>query len=157
MPLPPQFNKENIENIFIYHYVEEMISNYGKYIKTTLNDDDITQTELPFLLRIRFGEKTTQKELVELFKVSEGYTAKILRKFEDKNYITRYENPENHRIKIVKLTPEGIKKTDKFIGYINEWETKVTSNMSQEEIQTLKKLLYKVVIWKYHRVMDKIF
>ena len=146
MPLPPQFNKENIENIFIYHYVEEMISNYGKYIKTTLNDDDITQTELPFLLRIRFGEKTTQKELVELFKVSEGYTAKILRKFEDKNYITRYENPENHRIKIVKLTPEGIKKTDKFIDYINEWETKVTSNMSQEEIQTLKKLLYKVVI-----------
>ena len=146
MPLPPQFNKENIENIFIYHYVEEMISNYGKYIKTTLNDDDITQTELPFLLRIRFGEKTTQKELVELFKVSEGYTAKILRKFEDKNYITRYENPENHRIKIVKLTPEGIKKTDKFIGYINEWETKVTSNMSQEEVKILKKLLYKVVI-----------
>lgn len=146
MPLPPQFKEDSIENIFIYHYVEEMISNYGKYITSTLNDDDITQTELPFLLRIRFGEKTTQKELVELFKVSEGYTAKILRKFEDKNYITRYENPENHRIKIVKLTPEGIKKTDKFIGYINEWETKVTSNMSQEEIQTLKKLLYKLVI-----------
>ena len=146
MPLPPQFKEDNIENIFIYHYVEEMISNYGKYIISTLNDDDITQTELPFLLRIRFGEKTTQKELVELFKVSEGYTAKILRKFEDKNYITRYENPENHRIKIVKLTPEGIKKTDKFIGYINEWEKKVTSNMSQEEVKILKKLLYKVVI-----------
>ena len=146
MPLPPQFKEENTENIFIYHYVEEMISNYGKYIISTLNDDDITQTELPFLLRIRFGEKTTQKELVELFKVSEGYTAKILRKFEDKNYITRYENPENHRIKIVKLTPEGIKKTDKIIGYIKEWEKKVTSNMSQEEVKILKKLLYKVVI-----------
>lgn len=146
MSLPPQFNKDNIDNILIYHYVEEMISNYGKYIITQLTDDDITRSELPFLLRIRFGEKTTQKELVELFKVSEGYTAKILRKFEDKNYIKRYENPDNHRIKIVKLTPEGIKITDKYIEYIKDWEKKVTSNMSPEEVQTLKKLLYKVVI-----------
>lgn len=146
MSLPPQFKKDNIENIFIYHYVEEMISNYGKYIITQLTDDDITRSELPFLLRIRFGEKTTQKELVELFKVSEGYTAKILRKFEDKNYIKRYENPDNHRIKIVKLTPEGMEITDKYIEYIRDWENKVTSNMSPEEVQTLKKLLYKVVI-----------
>lgn len=146
MTLPPQFKEDNYENIFIYHYVEEMISNYGKYIKQTLDDQEITQTELPFLLRIRFGEKTTQKELVELFKVSEGYTAKILRKFEDKNYITRYENPENHRIKIVKLTPEGMEKTDKFIQYINKWEKNVTSNMTPDEVKTLKKLLFKVVI-----------
>ena len=145
MSLPPQFKKDNIENIFIYHYVEEMISNYGKYITTQLTDDDITRSELPFLLRIRFGEKTTQKELVELFKVSEGYTAKILRKFEDKNYIKRYENPDNHRIKIVKLTPEGIEITDKYIEYIRDWENKVTSNMSPEEVQTLKKLLYKII------------
>ena len=141
MPLPPQFKEENYNNIFIYHYVEEMMSNYGEYIIKTLNDEDITRTELPFLLRIRFGEKTTQKELVRLFKVSEGYTAKLLRKFENKNYITRYEDPNNHRIKIVKLTPEGIKKTDKFIEYIKEWETRVTSNMTPEEVKILKKLL----------------
>ena len=146
MTLPPQFKKENYNNIFIYHYVEEMMSSYGKYITTTLNDNDISRAELPFLLRIRFGDKTTQKELVDLFKVSEGYTAKLLRKFEDKNYITRYENPENHRIKIVKLTPEGIEKTDKFIEYIKEWENMVTSNMTQDEVQTLKKLLFKVII-----------
>lgn len=145
MTLPPQFKKDNYNNIFIYHYVEEMMSNYGKYITETLNDDDITRAELPFLLRIRFGEKTTQKELVDLFKVSEGYTAKLLRKFEDKNFITRYENPDNHRIKIVKLTPAGIEKTDKFIKYIENWEDKVTSNMTSDEIETLKKLLYKVV------------
>jgi len=147
MTLPPQFKKDNYNNIFIYHYVEEMMSNYGKYIQETLNDDDITRSELPFLLRIRFGDKTTQKELVDLFKVSEGYTAKLLRKFEDKNFITRYENPDNHRIKIVKLTPEGIEKTDKFIKYIENWENKVTSNMTSEEKETLKKLLYKVVTW----------
>ena len=110
-----------------------------------MENEDITRAELPFLLRIRYKEDTTQKELVELFNVSEGHTAKILRKFEDKKYIKRYENPKNHRIKIVKITQEGIKKTDEYINDIKNWEKQVTKNMSDEEIGTLKKLLFQVV------------
>ena len=53
---------ENPENIFIYHYVEEMIANYSKYLDETFNEEDIKRAELPFLIRIRFSEKTTQKE-----------------------------------------------------------------------------------------------
>ena len=145
MTLPSQFKKENCENIFIYHYVEEMIANYGKYIKEVFDETNITRTELPFLIRIRFSEKTTQKELVELFKVSEGYTAKLLRKFEDLSLIKRHEDPDNRRQKIVELTPEGVRKTDEFIELINDWEIKVTSNMNDEEIRLLKSLLFKVV------------
>ena len=120
MTLPAQFKKENSENIFIYHYVEEMIADYTKYVKEILDDSDITVAELPFLIRIRFSEETTQKELVELFRVSEGYTAKLLRKFEDKGYIFRCEDPTNRR-------------------------KKVTKNMSGEEVKMLKSLLFKVV------------
>lgn len=145
MTLPSQFKKENAENIFIYHYVEEMISDYSNYINEIFDDEDITKAELPFLIRIRFTDTTTQKELVELFKVSEGYTAKLLRKFEDKGYITRREDPENRRKKIVEITPNGIEKTDKLIHLIEGWESKVTSNMTDEEIMLLKSLLFKVV------------
>ena len=145
MELPSQFKEKEYNEIFIYHYVEELVADYGKYIKENMEDDNITRAELPFLLRIRYKENTTQKELVELFKVSEGHTAKILRKFEDKGYITRYENPENHRIKIVKMTAKGIQETDKHIKNIVKWEEKVTNNMTPEEIKTLKKLLFKVV------------
>ena len=115
MTLPEQFQKENTKNIFIYHYVEEMIANYGRYIKEILDETEITRAEIPFLIRVRFSEKTTQKELVELFKVSEGYTAKLLRKFEDLGYITRHENPDNRRQKIVELTDKGVEKTDELI------------------------------------------
>lgn len=145
MTLPSQFKKENSQNIFIYHYVEEMIANYGKYIEEVFDETDITRSELPFLIRIRFSEKTTQKELVELFKVSEGYTAKLLRKFEDLRYITRHEDPTNRRKKIVELTDEGIRKTDELIELINSWEMKVTSGMSDDEVNLLKSLLFKVV------------
>ena len=145
MTLPEQFQKENTENIFIYHYVEEMIANYGRYIKEILDETEITRAEIPFLIRVRFSEKTTQKELVELFKVSEGYTAKLLRKFEDLGYITRHENPDNRRQKIVELTDKGVEKTDELIEIINDWEIKVTSNMTKEEVKLLKSLLFKVV------------
>ena len=145
MTLPAQFKKENSESIFIYHYVEEMIADYTKYVKETLDDPDITVAELPFLIRIRYGEETTQKELVELFRVSEGYTAKLLRKFEEKGYLTRYEDPTNRRKKIVELTYRGIEKTDELIKLINGWEIKVTKNMSDEEVKMLKSLLFKVV------------
>ena len=138
MTLPEQFQKENTENIFIYHYVEEMIANYGRYIKEILDETEITRAEIPFLIRVRFSEKTTQKELVELFKVSEGYTAKLLRKFEDLGYITRHENPDNRRQKIVELTDKGVEKTDELIKIINDWEIKVTSNMTKEEVKLLK-------------------
>lgn len=145
MALPEQFQKENSKNIFIYHYVEEMIANYSKFIKGLLDETEMTRAEIPFLIRVRFSQKTTQKELVELFKVSEGYTAKLLRKFEDLGYITRREDPTNRRQKIVELTDKGMKKTDELIEMIDEWERKVTSEMSDDEVMLLKSLLFKVV------------
>lgn len=145
MTLPDQFKKENAENIFIYHYIEEMIFNYRKYLDKKFDDETISKTEFPFLVRIRFNDKPTQKDLVELFKVSEGYTAKLLRKFEDNEYITRQENPKNRREKIVKITQKGIEKTDKLIRMINNWEIKVTNNLTEEEVKTLKKLLFKII------------
>ncbi len=145
MNLPEQFYKENSENIFIYHYVEEIIASFSSHLKKNLDEEDINKAEFPFLIRIRYSKKTTQKELVELFKVSEGYTAKLLRKFEDKGYITRHEDPDNRRIKIVELTKKGIEKTDRLAKIIEQWEAEVTSDMTQEEVKLLKKLLFKVV------------
>lgn len=145
MTRPSNFMKGNEENIFIYQYVEEMVSDFGKYVAESFDDNDISENEFTFLVRIRLKDKTTQKELVEIFKVSEGYTAKILRKFEDKGYITRIEDPENRRQKIVELTQKGLKKTDELISLIDGWESKVTSKLSDNEIKTMKKLLFKLL------------
>lgn len=145
MTLPKQFKKGNETDIFIYHYVEEMVSDFGKHLDETFDERDITKAEFPFLLRIRFKEKTTQKDLVELFKVSEGYTAKILRKFEDKGYITRMEDPTNRRRKIVELTRKGIEKTDELTAIVDEWENSAAKNLTEDELKTLKKLLFKLL------------
>ena len=146
MNLPEQFYKENSQNIFIYHYVEEMIASFSSHMKKNLNKKDISEAEFPFLIRIRYNKKTTQKELVELFKVSEGYTAKLLRKFENQGYIARKEDPENRRKKLVKMTDDGIKKTDEIIEVIQNWEDKVTAGISEDELKTLKEILFKITM-----------
>ena len=137
---------ENPENIFIYHYVEELISSYGSYYESNLKDNDLTLKEFSVLLRIRFQGVATQHDLVELFKVSGAYIAKLLRKFEDHGYIARKEDPENRRKKLVKMTDDGIKMTDEIIEVIQNWEEKVTSSISEDEIKTLKDILFKITM-----------
>lgn len=137
---------ENPENIFIYHYVEELISSYESYYESNIKDNDLTLKEFSVLLRIRFQGVATQHDLVELFKVSGAYIAKLLRKFEDHGYIARKEDPENRRKKLVKMTDEGIKKTDEIIEVIQNWEEKVTSSISEDEIKTLKEILFKITM-----------
>ena len=137
---------DNPENIFIYHYVEEMISSYGSYYESNINNHDLTLNEFSIMLRIRFQGIATQHDLVKLFKVSGSYIAKILSKFEDYGYIIRKEDPQNRRKKLIKLTDDGIKKTDELIDLIQGWEDKVTANISEEELKTLKKILYKIIM-----------
>ena len=137
---------ENPENMFLYHYVEELISDYHSYYELNLKNKDLTVKEYAVLLRIRFVGKSTQYDLVKLFDVSGAYMAKLLKKFEDEGYIARIENPENRRKKIVELTEKGIEKTDQLIKVIEEWEMEATSNLNDEEKAVLKKLLSKVII-----------
>ena len=111
-----------------------------------LRDNEVSLAEAPFLIRLRFSDNTTQMELTKLFKVSKGYTAKLLRRFEDNGWVKREEDPKNRRKKIVNLTPEGVKKTDELIGLLDTWENKVSSGLSDVEISVLKNLLFKLVL-----------
>ena len=139
---------ENPENIFLYHYVEEMISSYGEYYKSNFKEVELTLNEFSILLRIRFHGVATQYDLVNLFKVSGAYIAKLLRKFEDMGYVARKEDPKNRRKKLVRITDEGIKKTDELIEVIQNWEDEVTTNISDDELKTLKKILFKIIMTK---------
>ncbi|MBQ6100067.1 MarR family winged helix-turn-helix transcriptional regulator [Methanobrevibacter sp.] len=136
---------DNPQKIFFYHYVEEIISNYGSFFNSVLKDNDMTIKELSVLLRIRFDDITTQHDLVDVFNVSGAYIAKLLKKFEGNEYIKREEDPKNRRKKIVKLTEKGIEKTDELIKVIGDWENEVTSDLTDDEIIILKNILFKII------------
>ena len=47
---------------------------------------------------------------------------------------------------LVKLTDDGIKKTDELIEVIKNWENQVTARISDDELETLKGILFKMII-----------
>ena len=63
-------------------------------------------------------------------------------------YVARKEDPKNRRKKLVRITDEGIKKTDELIEVIQNWEDEVTTNISDDELKTLKKILFKIIMTK---------
>ena len=68
---------ERPENIFIYHFVEELMSDYGTYYEFNLKEDELTLKEYSILLKIRYEEVTSQHDLVKMFKVSNAYQEMI--------------------------------------------------------------------------------
>ena len=68
---------EKPENIFIYHFVEELMSDYGTYYEFNLKEDELTLKEYSILLKIRYEEVTSQHDLVKMFKVSNAYQEMI--------------------------------------------------------------------------------
>ncbi|WP_323735762.1 MarR family transcriptional regulator [Methanosphaera sp. ISO3-F5] len=145
MKLPEQFKEENIENIRIYHYVEELVVSYKSHMEPLIEETGISLTECPFFIRIGFSENSNQQELAEMFNVSEGYTAKLLRKFEDKELISRREDPNNRRKKIVTLTEKGIQKMEEIMSLVDQWEEKVSRNISDDDYKIVKNALFKMV------------
>ena len=69
MSLPSQFMQKNFEDILIYHYVEELVSDFSRFSDENYGDELVSPNEIPFLLRIRFQDKSTQRDLVKLFHV----------------------------------------------------------------------------------------
>ncbi|WP_461435944.1 MarR family winged helix-turn-helix transcriptional regulator [Methanosphaera sp.] len=133
------------KNLSIYHYVEELIFNYQKYVIEEFKDNKLSQKEYILLARIRYLECVTQKELANQYNLTEGYTAKILHKLEENNLIERTENPENRRQKLVSLTHKGYEYTNKINEITNQWESSITSKITEEELQSLKRILNKII------------
>lgn len=140
------FTEEMADQIRIYHYVEELVFSYRQFMTSHLKEEDIPLQECPLFIRLRFYDNKTQRELANEFHFTEGYTAKVLRNFEERNLISRVENPENRRQKIVSLTDDGKEYADYLISLMDMWEHEVVSSQSNVEIKNLKTSLYKMVM-----------
>ena len=68
----------------------------------------------------------------------------LLNGLEKKEYIIRTVSNEDHRAMKLIITPKGEKVLDDIRKIFNSMQEKLLKGMTDEEIQTLKKLLFKV-------------
>ena len=63
MSLPSQFMLKNYDDILIYHYVEELVSDFSQFSAENYTDEIVSVNEIPFCLESDLKTKAHKKIL----------------------------------------------------------------------------------------------
>ena len=130
----------------LHLYYKKMTLKVKELLETNY---DLTQSELNLLVAL----STTKDEsgtlaptaLYEDLLFSSGGMTKLLKKLEQKGCITRVENPDDKRSKLVKITQSGIDTATLAINDVLNLETKYLSNLSNKEKESLLNIFQKLI------------
>jgi DNA-binding MarR family transcriptional regulator len=123
----------------LYLCSKEIIRKYTPF----LNKLDLTYTQYIVMMYLWENKECNVKELGKTLLLDSNTLTPLLKKLESKNYITRNKSSNDSRNTIIKITDFGLKLKENAMS-IPDSITKCV-NLSDEEAQTLYKILYKVL------------
>jgi len=108
-----------------------------------LNKLDLTYTQYIVMMYLWENKETNIKELGKTLMLDSNTLTPLLKKLENKNYITRNKSQNDSRNTIIKLTEEG-ESLKNLCLTIPEMVGKCV-NLNEEEAKTLYTILYKIL------------
>ncbi|MCR5468713.1 MAG: MarR family transcriptional regulator [Lachnospiraceae bacterium] len=123
----------------LYACSKEIVKRYKPY----LDPIDLTYTQYIAMMVIWEEKEITVKELGEKLFLDSGTLTPVLKKLEQKGYVTRQRSKDDERNLIISLTKEGEKLRDKALEVPKNMGSCIC--LSPEEANTLYKLLYKLI------------
>lgn len=123
----------------LYVASKEIIKTY----KPFLDKLDLTYTQYITMMVLWEEKSINVKELGEYLFLDSGTLTPLLKKLENKNYITKTRLKEDERNVIVSVTEEGYKLRDQALAIPQEISTCV--NINKEDARELFILLHKVM------------
>ena len=123
----------------LYACSREVIKQYKPY----LDEMDLTYTQYIVMMALWEYEEMTVKALGDTLYLDSGTLTPLLKKLENKEYVTRTRSRKDERNLLVAVTEKGAKLREKAmcIPCAIEEHTELT----REETVTLYKLLYKIL------------
>ena len=106
------------------------------------NYENLTPVDVTYLMNIFYNSNCSQRDLSELFFVSESNVTQIIKKLEKNGFITRTPDEKNKSRKILNLTNEGKIIVFKLIKEMYEWEGNFFKDYSSEDVEKFKKMIY---------------
>ena len=125
-------------------YMEFINLKYASFLKEKYKDLNLTHGDVTYIINIFYHGNVSQRELADLLYVSEANVAKIIKRLENNGYVERIKDEKNKSRKIINLTKDGKSIAHFLIKATYEWEDKITSEFSVEEIDNLRRILYDV-------------
>lgn len=132
---------EDMMDIPIYPAMSLIIKGHNTFFDEKLKGTGVSAAELPYIVRIYAdNNKLTQRDLCNLFFVSEPVVARTLKNLEKKGFIIRNKDPKNRTRKLLSLTDSGIEISKRMFDINDEWEKLLFDNFTSDEIESYKSL-----------------
>lgn len=90
------------------------------------------------------NETLTMREISEKINRDKSTTTQLIKKLESLGYVRTSSSPEDSRIKLVKLTPQGIKYNDTTSAISDRLKDRFFTGLSDSEISKLEATLDKI-------------
>ena len=128
------------------HYIKRISDFIEADANKQLEQFGITWSQARFLsyLLNRKNKTTIQKDIEEYFQIKHPTAIGILQRMEAKGLIVTTVDPSDKRQRIITPTAIAFELEGKIYDHIVDSEKRMGAGMTEEEISTLKELLYKV-------------
>jgi len=97
----------------------------------------LPDAELRCLLLFSDNRYLTPKDIAKKMNVVKSRVTRIIDGLIKKNFIQRIKDPEDSRISLLSLTPNGQKKLTEINGFLNDVHLEVLSQMEPEQRKTM--------------------
>ena len=126
--------------------IRQIHTELEKNANNSLRQDDLTMSQINVLIELAQaeGNQMELKRLEQLLHVAQSTAAGIVRRLEQKGFVEGYGSPEDKRIKMIRITPEGLACYEKAWAGAQDAETQLTSSLTDTERTILISLLQKV-------------
>lgn len=126
--------------------IKQISSTLEKNANNTLREQDLTIAQVSALLTIRDfpDQQISLKELEKLLHVAQSTTAGIVKRLEQKGFVTGFGDDSDKRIKLVKMTPLGEQYCKRAEQNMSEAEENLLSGLTETEKSIFNNLLQKV-------------
>ena len=135
-----QLKLENQLCFPLYAVAKEVVRKYKPY----LDELDLTYTQYITMMVLWENESMNVKELGSKLYLDSGTLTPLLKKLENKGYITRTRCKEDERNLIISITEKGDSLKEKAAGIPKEMTSKYV-DLTVEEIETIYHSLYKLL------------
>ncbi len=129
--------------INIWSLLDDIISCYGKEIKTKLAKLGLTITDYKILYMVNHKEMP-MKCISDNLSLAKGWVTDIIDNLESKNLIMRIHNADDRRVIKIRITDDGIKKYNETKQFIKEIIKESIEDLNENEIKSFEDILNKI-------------
>jgi DNA-binding MarR family transcriptional regulator len=113
------------------------------YLNNTLSSEGVTvtpaQAAILFMLREKDGQ--SMSELSQVLSMDNSTVTGLVDRLQRSGLVTRRANPDDRRISLIRITPQGVEEIKKAKPVITRVNERIKAGLSEREINTFKGIL----------------